>query len=118
MAFLRKTLSVAVITVLAFSASGPVMAGVVHRACAAKHHGCAHEIQLTQCCCGEHGDVTNAANVPPAGAGIIGDECTAVLCLFCTVATPSAHVGFEQSDNAPPLAHPLDLPILFADLRL
>jgi hypothetical protein len=118
-ASLRKILSTAIITVaLTIAASGPVIAGVVHQACAAKHHGCASESQLTWCCCGKHGNVTNDANMPPSGNSIVGDECSAVLCFFWTVETPSVRFGVERIKNLPPSAHPLDLPILFADHRL
>ncbi len=116
---LRKTLSVAVVAVaLVLSGSGPVIAGVVHQTCAAKHHDCATEFRLTRCCCGEHGDVTNDTSVSPSRSRMVGDECTAAPCLFSTVETPAVDVGFERLDHSPPSAHPLDLPILFADLRL
>jgi len=116
---LRVRLAAALLSVALVASTGaPAFAGVVHQACAAKHHDCGRQARLGPCCCGDHTDLPNVASGPPTVIDIVVAERPLAPCLFCAVATPAVLVGVGFVDHAPPPADPPDLPILFADLRL
>ena len=114
----RTAAIIVLVSLLTVSGGRLFAAGLNHLACAAKHHDCAKVPILTQCCCGEHGDVlalpvttTDRDDVVAAGSLKVGVGAA-------VVPSPRVSPAAHAVDTSPPLDHPLDLPVLFGDLRL
>ena len=110
-----------VVSLLSMSAGSAFAGPVRHVACAAREHDCAKVPVLTNRCCGDHGDVSNppattterddAMGAGPAGIGQVAS-------VHPSITFASDRLNVSPVDASPPLNHPLDLPVLFSDLRL
>jgi hypothetical protein len=109
---IRRRLVASVLTMM----TAPLFAAQAHEACTAMHHNCEKIDALGPCCCGARSDSTPPrGSSDPSGAGAASTHSVAVV--GATFSLPPA-VVMVVHEGPPPLAHPLDLPILFSDLRI
>jgi hypothetical protein len=94
--------------------TAPLFAAQSHEVCDAMRHGCASIDALASCCC--NGSDTNPSRVPPGRADVTISP-QAMPALAVAFAMPAMVVAFVR-EGPPELARPLDLRILFSDLRI
>ena len=117
MAFTRaKAFAVVLVTSFLVMTTAPLFAAPSHEVCDAMAHGCAKIEAVTSCCCGEPSDV-NPSRVPSDRTAAGTDSMHSVAVLSRTL-NPPAVVAVFVHEGPPPLAGPLDLRILFSDLRI
>jgi hypothetical protein len=104
--------------VVFLTTGAPLGAQNLHKRCGKQEHPCANVVRVTECCC-QNGDASTQPGLTETRVGVAADHSTLV----------SVVVGLEPPtlpklsrsgnvDTSPPLARSLNLPILFADLRL
>jgi len=119
-ATLRTRLSsiLAIVGLLAVTGA-PLAAGIPHESCAMRLHTCADVLALTDCCCGEHGDVfTQAATTTSSQTDTVQDLSHSMLASAVVFDVPAIRASSPGASGSPPLRIPPDLPIVFSDLRI
>ena len=115
---LRSRLSTAILLTAIFStATVPAFAGERHVVCVAKQHDCGKAATISQCCCGDAGDSSNANGPVESRIQIAPNVATTNL---PTVVPFSATLALSlvRAAASPPRAGPVDLPTLFASLLI
>jgi hypothetical protein len=95
----------------------PVFAGQIHAVCAAKQHDCGRAPTITNCCCGDQGDVSNQGG-PVESRVQLNPILTFAPCVVATVDFSSLCAMHVGSNTSPPRASPLDRPTLFSSLLI
>lgn len=111
-----KAFAVALVTSVLTMMTAPLFAMPEHEVCAAMHHNCARVDALGPCCCGSRSDST-PPRAPSAPGAAGADSTHNVAVVGVTFVLPPTW-ALLVPEGPPPLAQPLDLPILFSDLRI
>ena len=96
--------------------TGPLFATPPHEFCDARQHGCSNIDAVASCCCGEQSE-SNPSRTP-ADRNAAGAALTPGLTAASFTLDAPAVLMLVVHEGRPPLDRPLDLRILFSDLRI
>ena len=109
-----KAFAVVLVTSVLMMTTVSLFAAPSHEVCDAMGHACA-KVEAS-CCCGDSSD-SNPSRVPSERTSA-GTDSTHSIAVASVAFNVPAVIAMFVHDGPPPLAGPLDLRILFSDLRI